>query len=121
VVEEGHGITGGSAQFVLSDARGRRPVEGLGVRGPSSYPSVPSATGAFSARGRGPVGPGASPASGSSLPPEVDPRGPRVGGLPMLRSIRPTRARRPSDASVDPTDARKASIRRFGRSYLFSG
>ena len=28
----------------------------------------------------------------------------------MLRSIRPTRARRPSDASVDPTDARKPSM-----------
>jgi hypothetical protein len=27
------------------------------------------------------------------------------GGSPMLRSIRPTRARRPSDASVDPTRA----------------
>jgi hypothetical protein len=26
----------------------------------------------------------------------------------MLRSIRPKRARRPFDASVDPTDARKA-------------
>jgi hypothetical protein len=31
------------------------------------------------------------------------------GGSPMLRSIRPTRARRPSDASVDPTEARKLS------------
>jgi hypothetical protein len=28
----------------------------------------------------------------------------------------PTRARRPFDASVDHTDARKATVRRFGRS-----
>jgi hypothetical protein len=28
----------------------------------------------------------------------------------------PTRARRLSDASVDPTDARKTTVRRFGRS-----
>src|SRR4051812_3578133 len=34
----------------------------------------------------------------------------------MLRSIRPKRARRPFDASVDPTEARKATVRRFGRS-----
>src|SRR5262249_51845063 len=30
----------------------------------------------------------------------------------MPRSIRPTRARRPSDASVDPTDARNCPTRR---------
>jgi hypothetical protein len=69
--------------------------------------------------GRGPVRLGARPASGSSpsqvaarrafvieadrdpldevaghlrLPPVVDPRGPRVGGPPTLRSIRPKRA-----------------------------
>jgi hypothetical protein len=34
----------------------------------------------------------------------------------MRRSIRPTRATRPSDASVDHTDARKATVRCFGRS-----
>jgi hypothetical protein len=28
----------------------------------------------------------------------------------MLRSIRPTRARRPSDASVDPTEARNTTL-----------
>jgi hypothetical protein len=32
----------------------------------------------------------------------------------MLRSIRPTRARRPFDASVDPTGARNALIRWLG-------
>ena len=31
-------------------------------------------------------------------------------GSPMLRSIRPTRARRPFDASVDPTEARNARV-----------
>ena len=39
------------------------------------------------------------------------------GDRPTLRSIRPKRARRPSDASVDPTEARKATVRRFGRSH----
>ena len=34
----------------------------------------------------------------------------------MLRSITPKRARRPFDASVDHTEARKATVRRFGRS-----
>jgi hypothetical protein len=34
----------------------------------------------------------------------------------MHRSITPTRARRPFDASVDHTNARKATVRRFGRS-----
>jgi len=39
------------------------------------------------------------------------------GDKRSLRSIRPTRARRPFDASVDHTDARKATVRRFGRSH----
>src|SRR5262249_49944853 len=33
-----------------------------------------------------------------------------------IRPTTPTRARRLADASVDPTDARKATVRRFGRS-----
>jgi len=36
---------------------------------------------------------------------------------PLLRSIRPTRATTSLAASVDPTDARKATVRRFGRSH----
>jgi hypothetical protein len=32
------------------------------------------------------------------------------------RPTTPTRAKRPFDASVDPTDARKATVRRFGGS-----
>jgi hypothetical protein len=34
----------------------------------------------------------------------------------MRRSIRPTRVTTSLAASVDPTDARKATVRRFGRS-----
>jgi hypothetical protein len=37
-------------------------------------------------------------------------------GLARFGPTTPTRARRLSDASVDPTDARKATVRRFGRS-----
>jgi len=38
------------------------------------------------------------------------------GGSPMLRSIRPTRASRPYDASVDQTEARNDILGCFGRS-----
>jgi hypothetical protein len=45
-----------------------------------------------------------APRVGPTTPNSIDPR--------WLRSIRPTRASRPSDASVDPTDARNSSTRR---------
>jgi hypothetical protein len=37
-------------------------------------------------------------------------------GLARFGPTTPTRARRLADASVDPTDARKATVRRFSRS-----
>jgi hypothetical protein len=49
--------------------------------------------------------------------PEILPAEARNDILKLLRSITPTRARRPFDASVDPTEARNDILSCFGRSH----
>jgi hypothetical protein len=111
------------ASLDRSRSRARHPASGIRPPSPTKDAGVAASSSGCPSPARYLAGQGAT-----AGPEQTVRLGRQQGRLPMRTDRRvarfgpttPTRARKLADASVDPTDARKATVRRFGRSYRSS-